>query len=184
MKYLVMDTETGGIVKGTSLLTSYFGVLNSDFQLIDELEMFIRPEDRIYQVTAEALNVNKINLIEHDQRARTYREAGNALYDFLCKTSNDGAIKLAPLGHNVYFDIDKIHEFLMTKNTWLKFVSYRMRDTGVVGNFLKDKGLIPEEISGSLGSYCKFFGIDTSKAHDARGDCMMVVDLFKAMKKL
>lgn len=183
MRYIVMDVETGGFA-GTSLLSAYFGVLDDNFNLIDELELFVRPENKQYIVTAEALGVNKINLIEHDKKAISYREAGTKLFDFIQKNSNDGAIKLLPLGHNVNFDIIRVKTDLISEGSWLKFVSYRIRDTGGVGNYLKDKGLIPSEISGSLSSYAEYFGVDASKAHDAKGDCMMTVQIYKAMLKI
>lgn len=183
MKYLVTDVETGGF-EGTSLLTAYFGVLDEKFNLIDELELFLRPKDHIYCVEAQALVVNKIDLIEHEKKAIPYSDGGTMLFNFLKRNSMDGLIKLEPLGHNVVFDIVRIKKDLVSEGSWLKFVSYRLRDTGGIGNFLKDQGKIPKEISGSLGSYCDYFSIDKSKAHDARGDCMMVVELYKRMIKL
>lgn len=181
--FLVTDVETGGF-EGTSLLSAYFGVLDENFNLVDELELFVRSKDHIYKVTAEALSINKINLIEHEKIAITYEQAGTALFEFLCKNTDDGKIKLGPIGHNVIFDIVRIKKDLISDGSWLKFVSYRIRDTGGIGNYLKDKGLIPKEISGSLSSYAGFFGIDSSKAHDAKADCQMTVEVYKRMLKL
>lgn len=183
MKFLVTDVETGGF-EGTSLLSVYFGVLDEDFNLLDELEVFVRPKDHIYKVTAEALRINKINLIAHEERAMTYADAGTLLFDFLQKNSNGGTLKLEPLGHNVYFDIVRIKEDLISNGSWLKYVSYRVNDTGGIGSFLKKQGKIPSDISGSLSSYATYFGIDTSRAHDAKGDCEMVIEIFKRMLKL
>lgn len=215
MKYLVTDVETGGF-EGTSLLSAYFGVLDENLNLLDELELFVRPDNRQYVVTAEALAINKINLIEHEKKAVTYKEAGTLLFNFLQKNSTNvqyinevgiplpqiapGAIytysnkpailtestitKLEPIGHNVAFDIQRIKKDLISEGSWLKFVSYRVLDTGVIGNYLKKKGRIPSEISGSLSSYADHFGIDKSKAHDAKGDCEMTVEVFKHMLRL
>lgn len=215
-KYLVMDCETGGF-EGTSLLSFYFGIYDENFQFIDELELFLRPKDHIYKVTAEALGVNNINLIEHEKKAITYQEGGTKLFDFIQRHSSIPQIfipaginldeilagqfihlskhnikfegestieKLEPLGHNVSGDIRRVKEDLISEGSWNKFVSYRVQDTGTVGNFLKKQGKIPKEISGSLGSYANHFGIDNSKAHDAKGDCEMTLAVYKEMLKL
>ena len=216
-KYLALDCETGGF-EGTSLLSLYCGVYDESFTLLDELELFLRPKDHIYNVTAEALAINKINLIEHETKAIPYNEGGTLLYNFLQKNSmevkffipsgtdlnidnlNGGLIKiivtpeaqpyeqtfekLEPLGHNVSGDIRLVKEFLVSPGSYDKYVSYRVQDTGTVGNFLKKQGKIPKEISGSLGSYATHFGIDNSKAHDAKGDVQMTVAVYKEMLKL
>ena len=219
-KYLALDCETGGF-EGTSLLSLYCGVYDESFTLLDELELFLRPKDHIYNVTAEALAINKINLIEHEKKAIPYNEGGTLLYDFLKRNSTNiqifipegvnikdiesyyetgyltklitknpvielpGVIeKLEPLGHNVVFDIIKIKDNLISEGSWLNYVSYRVQDTGTVGNFLKKQGKIPKEISGNLSSYCAHFKVDNSNAHDAREDVKMTVAVYKEMLKL
>lgn len=223
-KYLALDCETGGL-EGTSLLSLYCGVYDESFTLLDELELFLRPKDHIYHVTAEGLGINKIDLVEHEKKAIPYTEGGTLLYDFIEKHSvvhnyfipagmdireiahlrldswlnswsgvpmlkiaalanGPNIEKLEPLGHNVGGDIRLVKENLMSEGSWLKYVSYRVQDTGVVGNFLKKQGKIPKEISGSLGSYATHFGIDNSKAHDAKGDVDMTVAVYKEMLKL
>lgn len=205
MKYLVLDTETGGIGPEVSLLSAYFRVLDENLNLLNELELFVKPNDGLYKVTAEAMAINKINLIEHEKKAITYREAGTKLFDFIRENSEIKNIfvpmgesptspkaipapstidKLEPLGHNVAFDIIKVKDNLISEGSWLKFVSYRLLDTGVIGNYLKKTGKIPKEISGSLGSYCDYFKVDKTKAHDAKGDVIMTIEVFKEMLKL
>lgn len=219
MKYLVMDCETGGF-EGTSLLSFYFGVLDEDFNVLDELDLLLRPKDHIYHINPEALEVNKINLIEHDKKAIPYNEGGTLLFNFLQQHSAIPQIfipagtpvdklyddlargmatmagitdiqirpptieKLEPLGHNVSGDIRRVKEDLVSEGSWNKFVSYRVQDTGTVGNFLKKQGKIPKEISGSLSSYCDHFKIDRTEAHTAKGDCIMTALVYKEMLKL
>lgn len=182
-KYLVTDVETGGF-EGTSLLTAYFAILNEQLNIVNDLYLFVKPNDGIYHIDPQAMVVNKIDLITHDAKAITYKEAGQKLYAFLDANTNGGEFKPQPLGHNVYFDIDRIKADLISPGSWGKMVSYRLIDTGVVGSFLKDSGKIPSDISGSLGSYCQYFGIDTQRAHDAQGDCVMVMNLYRKMKEL
>jgi DNA polymerase III epsilon subunit-like protein len=219
-KYLALDCETGGL-EGTSLLSLYCGVYDESFTLLDELELFLRPKDHIYHVTAEGLGINKIDLVEHEKKAIPYAEGGTLLYDFIEKHSvahnyyipagvdireianlrleswsgspmlkiaalgNGTTIeKLEPLGHNVDGDIRLVKENLISEGSWLKYVSYRVQDTGVVGNFLKKQGKIPKEISGSLSSYAEHFKVDNTKAHDAKADVIMCINVYKEMLKL
>lgn len=183
MKYLALDTETGGF-EGTSLLTAYFAVYNEDFEVLDDLLLEMKPKDGKYVVTAEALRINGIDLKQHDQRAITYEDAGTKLYNFLKGNSLLGAEKLIPVGHNVQFDIQKIIEFLISKHSWQQFVSYRTLDTGVIARACIQAGLIPPSVSGSLGSIAEHFGMDTSQAHTADYDVYMTVRCLEHMLEL
>lgn len=178
--YIANDCETGGFA-GTSLLTACFKVLDWDFNTLDTLILLMKPKDGIYKVTAEALRINKINLIEHDKVAITYEEAGRLLYEFIQKWSKNGKIKLVPLGHNVYFDIEKYVEFLMSKKSWLYGVSYRLADTGVILEYLKRKGIAPRSVSGSMESLCNFVGIPYLNGHTADGDVDLATECYKRM---
>jgi hypothetical protein len=84
-RYIVLDTETGGVTLDTSLLTAFFAILNEDFEVTDELYLRVKPDDGIYRTTARALEINGINLISHDAVAITLREARTPLYEFLRK---------------------------------------------------------------------------------------------------
>lgn len=180
MKYLALDTETGGF-EGTSLLTAYFMVLDENFDELDNLYLELKPDDDKYVVTAQALEVNKIDLKLHDKRAMSYKQAATKLYSFLNGNSIMGSTKLIPVGHNVVFDILKIQEFLMSKATWNKFVSYRTLDTGTITRACIAAGLIPSSVSGSLSSVAEYFNINTSAAHTADGDVLMTVQVLQQL---
>lgn len=183
MKYIGLDTETGGF-EGTSLLTAYLSVQDEDFNELDNLELIMKPKNGQYIVTAQALQINGIDLKLHDQKAITYEEAGTRLYNFLNGNSIMGSDKLIPVGHNVQFDIQKLIEFIISKGNWQKFVSYRTLDTGVVARACIQAGLIPSSVSGSLGSIAEHFNIDTSAAHTADGDVFMTMTVLEKMLEL
>ena len=180
MKYVALDTETGGF-EGTSLLTAYFMVFDENFNELDNLYLEVKPDDGLYVVTGQALTVNGIDLKTHDKRAVTYKEAGSKLYNFLNSNSILGSTKLIPVGHNVIFDIMKIQEFLMSKNTWNKFVSYRTLDTGTIARACIAAGLLPGDVSGSLSSIAEHFNVDSSAAHTADGDVLMTVQVLEKL---
>lgn len=183
-KYLAVDTETGGLSEDVSLLTAYLAVLDKDLQIIDELDLAIRPDDDVYHVTAEALSINKIDLVKHQAASMSRGKAGELLREFLIRNSANGSYKILPLGHNVKFDLDRLYANVLNHKEAQKYVSYRALDTGAVGEFLKSEGLIPESVSGSLSSYVEHLGVAKREAHTARGDVEMTVDVMKAMKAL
>jgi hypothetical protein len=72
MKFLALDCETGGIGLDKSLLTTYLAVYSfhrkeMEFVIEDELYLYTKPNDGIYSYTAEALSINKIDLIQYHQ---------------------------------------------------------------------------------------------------------------------
>ena len=180
MRYLALDTETGGF-EGASLLTAYFMVLNENLEELDNLYLEVKPDNGEYIVTGQALRVNGIDLKAHDSRAITYKEASAKLYSFLNGNSVLGSTKLIPVGHNVVFDITKIQECLISKNTWSNFVSYRTLDTATITRACIAAGLIPSEVSGSLSSVAEYFNINTSAAHTADGDVLMTVQVLNEL---
>lgn len=179
--YIALDTETGGIGPDVSLLTAYFAILDANLNIIDELSLAIKPDDHIYHVTAEALNINKINLIEHEAVATTAGAAGKQLREFLIENSNNGSLKLIPVGHNVHGDLEKIYSEVLNRKEAQNYISYRLLDTGVIAQFMKACGRLPETISGSLGSLVEHFNVQKREAHNAKNDTLMTVAVLKEM---
>lgn len=182
--YIALDVEAGGVVPEVSILTAYFAVLDDKFALVDELSLAIKPDDHVYHVTAEALEVNGINLIEHEKIATTAGAAGGKLREFLIKSSNLGAIKLIPIGHGVAGDLNKVYEEVLNKKEAQKYISWRVLDTGVIAQFLRTCGKLPESVTAGLDSLVEYFGIERRKAHDAKNDTLMTVDVLKALIKI
>ncbi len=185
-RYIAFDNETGGIDETTSLLTTYFAILDSKLNKIDELELTLKPNDgKPYVVEAEGLEVNKINLIEHDKVAITYSAGGQQLVKLLKKHHINGEF-LTPLGHNVGFDIDGVTNHLLGKKTWNQYVSYKIRDTQVVAGFLQEKGYLPEDMSVSLFSLAEYFKIKVpmGNQHESKYDTLVTIEVYKALLNL
>ena len=182
-QFITIDNETGGIEKDKSLLTVYAGVFDVNFKFVDELYLYLKPPDDAYIVTAEALRINRINLIEHQTKAVPYKEGATKLYDFIKKHSEDGKNRLVPVGQNVTFDIDHIHDKLILKKNWDKFCSYRIRDTGILAGSMQDAGMIDEAVSGGLYTLLDYFGVPYVKEelHDARVDALKTLELYQKM---
>ena len=185
MGYIFLDCEMGSVDIEYSLLSAYFLATNNDIQKVDELELFVKPDDGKYIVRGEAMGVNKIDLYAHDLKAITYKEAGTVLYRWLDRITNGGQDKLVPVGHGIYGDIQFIIKYLMSRGSWEKFTSYRKLDTQAVCVFLKACGRFPDDVSGSLVSIAKHFGIpvDENAAHDARYDALLTQQVFLALRE-
>lgn len=184
MKYLAFDVESGGTEVRHSLLSAYFVVIDEDLKTVyGELELTIKPDNKDYVLTAEALSVNGINIIAHDAVAITESKASTLLYEFLKQHAPNGTTKLTPLGHNVAFDVEFIKEHL-SKN-FNQFVSYRCLDTSSVAQFLKLIGQIPRDLGGSLKDLAAHFEVKPiAEFHTAKTDTWVVIDILRQMRAL
>lgn len=178
-KYIVFDTETGGLTSETSLLTAYFAVLDAEFNVVDELDLRLIPDNGIYFVDPKALEVNKIDLAELGKVAIPYKEAKTILYKFLQK--NAGEEKLIPIGQNVQFDIVRVTTDLISAGSWENFVSRRVLDTMIIAQFLVQIGKIEPEGIG-LGKLIEYFNVTVEgNAHEARYDALATAKVYQEM---
>lgn len=184
-KYIAIDCETGGFLKHyPSLLTVFFLALDEDLNPVDELDLAIKSADDTYVVTAQALQVNKIDLIEHDKIAITEKEARIKARQFLGKLNPQGKNKLIPIGQNVHFDLEflKADFTLNLKDTLSKYVSHRILDTMHIAKFLQLIGKLPDGRC-NLDTLIEHYGvkIDEKDRHTARGDVLATVNVLKGM---
>lgn len=190
--YIALDCEMGGIDLKYSLLTVYFGILNKNFDLVDELYLRLKPDDSTYILTARGMEVNGLNLVDHDLAAITYAEGKDTLRKWLYAVSQrQDYERMDPLGHQVDGDIRHIWDKLMAREKWESYVSYRKIDTSSVAKFLRDRGVIPpdhsgpEGVSGSLSSLAEYFGVKPEgQLHDAKTDTLLTVEVYKKMLKV
>lgn len=184
MKYLAFDCESGGVEVEHSLLSAYFVVIDEDLRTVyGELDLLVKPDDGNYVTTAQALDVNKIDLIAHDKVAITESKAGQLLYNFLKEHAPDGSVKLTPLGHGIFFDVQFVKRHLLNK-AFNQFVSYRVLDISSVIQFFKLTGLVPRDLAGSLSEIAAYFGISTIAKHTSKGDTWMVIETLRKLKAL
>lgn len=181
-KFVAYDSETGGLdSKNCSVLTLTLVALDTQLQPLEILDLKLKPDDGIYRVTAQALSINKINIIEHDKTAITYKEARPRIMAFLARHTNNGTNKLTPIGQNVGFDDSFIWDNILPKEEWEIHVSYRKIDTATIAEFLKICNIVPGSVAG-LSNMAKFFGVARAGAHNSNVDTQMTIDLLRAMK--
>jgi oligoribonuclease (3'-5' exoribonuclease) len=187
--YAPLDTETGGLDhKLADLLTMYICVTDESFNILDELDLQLKPNDgRLPRAEAGALKINGINLQEHmaDPKTITYAEAKVLIVTMLKKhlKKNGRYSNIRTMGHNLPFDNGFIWEYIMPKEEWTNIVHYGIIDTKSNTDFLKDAGWLPKEV-GTLTSLVDFFGIAKRDAHRAKGDTLMCVDVYRAQLAL
>lgn len=190
MHYLFTDAETGGLdQRFHSLLTAYFGIYDENLNLIDDLDLKLKPDDiSKLQVTKEALDVTGINIDEHlkDPNTITYSEGNKKVLELLERNKIKGKRKhFRPSGHNVGFDLTFYEYQLFEENfdDWRKTVHHNPIDTLRIVTFLQDVGLLPADAS-RLTDLVKFFGIPMGQAHNAREDIKMNVEVYRCLLKM
>ena len=185
--YIVFDTETGGIGLDKSLLTAYFALLelnNGTFSVKDDLDLRIKPDNDIYCVTAESLEITQIDLKQHNRGAIYQRRAGTMLYDKLKVWQTIAKDKLVPIGHNVAFDIQRVTNDLVSRGSWEQYVSYRVMDTCTIAQFLRISGRLPADLSCSLVNLGQYFNVQVDGLpHEAKYDALVTAKVLENLLK-
>lgn len=191
IKYFLYDTETGGTTPESNSLLSLYGMFLDDeinYNIIDEVDFFLIPDDKIYHLNAGAMNVNKINIQKHSEQAIKYSEARIKLTSILDTYTDFGKNKLIPIGHNIPFDIAYLKQYILTGDLYEKYFAYGSVDTKSVAQFLKMQGKIPDNVSTSLVTLSKHLNCKLDKTeddfHNAEYDARVTLNLLKALLKL
>ncbi len=180
-KILFLDTETGGINPSENSLLSIAFVVWQGFKIIDSIEILINDEK--YNVTPEAININRINLDEHKKVALSPDNVIIAIDTFLNNHfKKDEKITLA--GHNINFDVNFLMHFLKEYqyNNLIRF-SYRNIDTATILYYLYLAGKIKQKTISSQEAF-DLFGVNTDKRHTALGDALATANLFTKLLKI
>jgi DNA polymerase-3 subunit epsilon len=185
--YIAIDTETTGINSDCQVLTAYFIVLDSDLNEIANLDLKIRYP--YYKIYTKALEVNKIDLLEHDRQAVDLPKAKSLLAQFL--TSHKPQFRYIPLGHNIKFDLTMLKNSGLLSDESYDSFSPNALDTIVIGQFLKTCKIIPNKQSLSLTNLCNYLNIKMEGSistsvqfHTAEYDIRMTIELLKHFRRL
>lgn len=181
MKILFMDTETGGLdAEKHSLLTIALAVYN-DGKIISEQDWIVKHKD--YVVTPKALEINGINLVEHDKIAIESNIVAQQIMIYIHRYFGRED-KPVIAGHNVEFDNGFLTKLFKDGNeSWSKYVSHRKLDTCSLVNYLIITGKIDLK-SASLEESIKYFKIETEARHTAKDDNIATIKLFECINKL
>ena len=178
MKLLGLDCETTGLHENANLLTLYMGVLDENFNIMDSIDLKLKPEPingKIeWSIQIEAMQVNKIDIFQHEQTAITYKEAKPKIYNWIADASSKFG-ELIPFGNMINKDIDKICDCVISRGSWESFVDRRTIELLSIGRTLQFMGKIPRTQSLSLSKIAEYLGVevDKSKIHTAQYDVLL-----------
>lgn len=187
--FCAYDLETGGLEPDEAdLLTGYFAMLDEDFKIVDELALKLKPEGRLPVVEAKAMAVNGINIQKHieDPETVTYAVGAEKLTAMLRKylKKNGRYSNLLMMGYNIRgFDNRWLNYHLIDKKALETIVHYKCLDVMDDVDVLKRHGWLPPS-TGNLGSMVDFFGLPKLKAHDAKNDIVMTIEVYKKIHEL
>jgi DNA polymerase III alpha subunit (gram-positive type) len=103
--------------------------------------LYLKLKHEEYALTAGALSVNKINIVEHNATGLTLRDAQTMLLAFLDEMLQlSGRKRLVPAGHNVGFDVQFIRANLLDDAQWDRYFTYPAFDTAAIARFLNATG--------------------------------------------
>ena len=93
---------------------------------------------------------------------------------------------MIPAGHNLSLDIRFCKKHLLKADnaegdSWGKFFSYRRLDTATIAHYMILTGKLPNTLDCSLASLAEHFGFDYSKAHDAKFDAELTLNVLKKL---
>lgn len=175
-KILVIDTETGGLDPAShSLLT--LGMVAGELEtgLVLGQEELLLKSDR-YEVTAEALSINQIDLVKHHGTASEAYWFTVRFHSFVRQWVPDGE-KMTLLGHNVEFD----RGFLKYHVDLDEFCHRRVLDTSVLWQHYRLTRQL--DAGGGMSDALAHFGIPCEGWHTALGDARSTWRLFLELKK-
>lgn len=176
--YIVFDTETGGLnPKNTDLLQVGMIFIKGN-KIVEKCEFNVKQD--IYRVTPDALKLNKIDLIEHNQQKNlmSKESIGYAITNLKNKIYNNK--KIPVLGHNVNFDLNFIYENILSKDKWEELFSYRNVDTAGISRFLIDAGKLPGLYKNDLSSLMVYFNLGSELSENRHtalfdAECTMTI---------
>jgi DNA polymerase III epsilon subunit-like protein len=182
--YLFFDTETGGLTPEFSLLTLSAILTDRDFNIVCVHDfdpgLYLRVKHANYVTHPKAMEVNGIDLAEHDEYGFTVAEAREAFLAFVEESRNlSGHKKLIPAGHNVPFDVKFLQHYVMPEEQWRDAFTHPALDTCAAARLFT----AANKISGGCGldNLRRVFDINTGVAHNAEVDNLAAIALAKKL---
>jgi len=182
MKILIIDLETGGLsCKYHPILTIGLVAVeykeSGGFTVLGTEELAVKHEK--YNCQPMALKINGINIQEHDKVALSHNEIKLRIRKFIARTGTKGAPLMGQ--NHINFDIPFLRKFYEEEK--LPFSRYYI-DLMNLWITMKHSGLIPWKFNNKLQSMANFFNIDYSKAHNARDDCLITLNVYDHILRL
>jgi DNA polymerase-3 subunit epsilon len=179
-KLLVIDTETGGIDSDRHSLLSLAAAVWADGRLEGEIEIFVAEPD--ITVTAQAMEINRIDLVELARKAVAPPEALARLLRFVTDHFHADLAageQVVLVGHNIGFDIGFLRRLCRLAGAPFPAIfSHRSLDTASVLRFLSLAGIVPPTAVASTEAFA-YLGVRVPEElrHTALGDARATAEL-------
>ena len=179
--FILVDTETTGFDEKKHQILEVGILVIKNMEVVAELEVKIK--HREYTVTAKAMEVNKINIPEHEKEALFEKEAAERMLEFLNKhkSEDEGYIVI---GQNVAFDIKFLEEMFLRVykiKEYRQAISYRSLDIMQLAMIKNIEGKINLEKQ-DLDSILKELEIEIPEnRHRALADCYLEFEAMLAL---
>lgn len=186
--YFFIDVETGGLSLDCSLLTFDGTLLDADLNPVASIALKMKPDDGLYRIQAEAMKVNKIDLLSHDKGAIPISEARRQLQAWIDHWIPLGAKnpeeRVVTVGQNVWYDIEFIQSTLYPE--WKKVFSRRVIDLQAISLLWKAAKIMPPKQRISLSEMVKYHNIDidVEKMHASDVDVQASIEIFKKYARM
>lgn len=186
-KFLVIDTETGGIDPDRYSLLSLAAAVWTDGRIEGEMEVYVGEPDIV--VTAQALEINGFDLVEHARIAVPPAEALSRLLDFVTdqfQLELAAGEKVVLVGHNVGFDVSFLRRLCRLAGSPFPLIfSHRTLDTASVLRFLALAGFLPVSAVASTEAF-SYLGVRIPEElrHTALGDARATAELLTRLLEL
>ncbi|MFH1238160.1 MAG: 3'-5' exonuclease [archaeon] len=179
MKRLVIDTETTGLsprFNKTLTVGMLLVDVEQDFlEILDENHIFIKHKN--YNLTKKAMEVNKIDITQHNLYAVPPTTACVKINSFIDKNS----LHKTPLvGHNLHFDKGFLKVLFNQGDAFAK-LHHQSEDTMYIWRNHQRAGNVPSSLRSSLREIANFFKIDYAKAHNALEDCHITAKVYQRL---
>jgi len=184
MRYLGFDLETGGFDKFNHTITeAYFAIWDEEWNLLDELHMYLKNDQGEVKGEQEAFDATGINPEEllNSPSTLTYKEGRAKLVEMLEKHKMPRKrVHYRYLGQNIIsFDIPfmEIQGFFTEKQAKKSGISHNSLDTTAIVTWLKTMDMLPSNV-GSISSLVDYFKLPKGVAHRARDDVHMQKEIY------
>jgi len=182
MRRLVIDTETTGLsprFNKTLTVGMLLVDVEQDFlEILEENHIFIKQDN--YNLTKRVMEVNKIDIKQHDLNAISSKNACVQINSFIDKNF----LHKTPLvGHNLQFDKEFLKALFNQSDAFAK-LHHKSEDTMYIWRNHQRAGNVPSDLRSSLKDIANFFKIDYAKAHNALEDCHITAKVYQRLLRL
>jgi DNA polymerase-3 subunit epsilon len=155
-------------------------VVWADGRVEGEIEIFVAEPD--ITVTARAMEINRIDLVEHARVAVVPAEVLARLLGFVAdhfRSDLAAGEQVVLVGHNVGFDIGFLRRLCRLAGApFPNFFSHRSLDTASVLRFLSLAGIVPPSAVASTEAFaCLGVRVPENLRHTALGDARATAEL-------